>query len=154
MRIIIKTTSEAYLDFFNNQIISIMSKDNRHHVESIKKLPDDTYGYALDVTINDKIIIPEVHLIPDTIKSPYQMYPKAEKYVIEIYSDDDTLQPYMIASMMHDRLCGLKEYVDSDILLNYDDDIVFIAFDKDSEYLPVVLFNSRETLTGEHLKRK
>ena len=110
----------------------------------------------------NKIIIAGIHLLPEEtnfeffIKDSSRNMPvvmfgfkeglhtetefdKASNFDMRIKCPDKSTAA-KIGAFIHNQFCGLKDYVDSKILLNCDTEDVVVVFGAESDYYPIFLF--------------
>lgn len=154
--------------FFSYNNFSIVPKDSKYEVYvrcKNKDLKDMVIGQVLqqmNVDNRNKNVKAAMHLltgepnfeffIKDTSENmPVIMYgykedlateiefDKANNFEIEIVCKNKSIAA-KIGEFIHNQLCGLKDYVDSKILLNCDTEDILVCFGAESNYYPIFLF--------------
>ncbi len=142
-KVYVKCRNKDLKDMVIGQVLQQMNVDNRNknvkaaiHLltdepnfeffvsESSYNMPVIMYGYKEDLAIETES-------------------DKASNFEIEIVCPNKSIAA-KIGEFIHNQLCGLKDYVDSKILLNCDTEDVFVCFGAESNYYPIFLFVQEE----------
>ena len=148
----IKTHYRKISNFILTYLLSNLRMDNRDKCIAYEIVTGDK---TMDIFIKrkdeeDSNIFPFIYpLRQEWLKDHFNIkndlkpdIDNVDTVVVTITPTNDTtisLLPY-ISDVTHLQLQGFKEYIDSEILLNYDEERLIVAFGGESIFVPLIIF--------------